>query len=83
LNSLRFLCCLAVTLLAGCSSSSLVARELILTDPDGHLVGSASGTAVQTLNGVETTTTFTYDPTNGVIPSAPFPYPGGTVPPTP
>jgi hypothetical protein len=52
-----------------------------LTDPDGRLVGSATGTAVQTLNGVETTTPFTFDATNGLVPAEPFPYPGLSGPP--
>jgi hypothetical protein len=46
-----------------------------LTDPDGQLVGAATGTAVQTLNGVETTTTFTFDAINGLVPNTPFPDP--------
>jgi len=45
-----------------------------LTDPDGHLVGAATGTAVQTLNGVQTTTRFTFDTANGLVPETPFPY---------
>jgi hypothetical protein len=54
-----------------------------LTDPDGRLVGAATGTAVQTLNGVETTTTFAFDATNGLVglvPAQPFPYPNPSVP---
>jgi hypothetical protein len=55
-----------------------------LTDPDGRLVGAASGTAVQNLNGVETTTAFTFDATNGLVPAQPFPYVDPSVPvPTP
>jgi hypothetical protein len=38
-------------------------------------VGAATGTAVQTLNGVETTTTFTFDAINGLVPNTPFPDP--------
>jgi hypothetical protein len=45
-----------------------------LTDPDGHLVGAATGTAVQTLNGVETSTSFSFDAANGLVPAQPFPY---------
>jgi hypothetical protein len=52
-----------------------------LTDPDGHLVGSATGTAVQTLNGVETSTTFSFDAANGLVPTQPFPYFGASDPP--
>jgi hypothetical protein len=51
-----------------------------LTDPDGRLVGAATGTAVQTLNGVETTTQFSFDPTNGLVPATPFPYTNPSVP---
>lgn len=51
-----------------------------LTDPDGRLVGAATGTAVQTLNGVETTTTFTFDTANGVVPATPFTYPTNPTP---
>jgi len=51
-----------------------------LTDPDGRLVGAASGTVVQTLNGVETTTAFTFDAANGLVPAEPFPYPGAATP---
>jgi len=55
-----------------------------LTDPDGRLVGAATGTAVQNLNGVETTTAFTFDATNGLVPAEPFPYIDPSVPvPTP
>jgi hypothetical protein len=55
-----------------------------LTDPDGRLVGAATGTAVQTLNGVETTTAFSFDATNGLVPAEPFPYVNPSVPtPTP
>jgi hypothetical protein len=38
---------------------------------------------VQTLNGVETTTAFTFDAANGLVPTEPFPYPVASAPPTP
>jgi hypothetical protein len=51
-----------------------------LTDPDGDLVGAATGTAVQTLNGVETTTVFSFDAVNGLVAETPFPYTNPAVP---
>ena len=46
-----------------------------LTDPDGKQVGAATGTVDQTLNGVQSTNSFTFDQTNGLTSAQPFPNP--------